>query len=438
MPWGREMTAGSRRAVRGATRVAILLACTLMAGPSPLGLGEGQLAPGPRGAVDPAGLGITLREPDPFATAPEPSATRLALGPMGRDVRLSGELTEGAAERLARLLDDHGSVERIHLTSEGGLVEEGAAIGALIARHGLVTYVPDYCVSACTLAFVRGRERLVLAEARLGFHAPYETGPFGVEIAADSAPERAAYLAAGVEAEFVDAALKVRPDDLMIPDTATLVRAGVATAIVGADRFPDSTLDGADGPDGARSVLLRSFPLLRPIEAQTPWIIDRIADHYRALYGEGASEAETGDRLRRLASRTVLAGMSRAEPEALVALGAYLARAMDKAAAGQPGACAAIGAEGNLFLARRVLGEAGDAGARSILTRALAGTAPIASGRNEAGPPGQALPPAGACADLRRAYGAALGLPLPAAAEALRGLVFGTAPPPALEATAHP
>ncbi|MFJ7836160.1 hypothetical protein ACIQX0_18115, partial [Methylobacterium sp. NPDC097213] len=69
---------------------------------------------------------------------------------------------------------------------------------------------------------------------------------------------------------------------------------------------------------------------------------------------------------------------------------------------------------------------------------ALAGTAPIASGRSEAGPLGQALPPAGACADLRRAYGAALGLPLPAAAEALRGLVFGTAPPPALEATAHP
>ncbi|GMA74055.1 hypothetical protein GCM10025880_04720 [Methylorubrum aminovorans] len=225
------MAAGSRRAVRGVACASIGLAAALLVGV----LFSGQA--GPRGALDPADV-ARVTHAAPQAPAPEERPTRIRLGPKGRDVRLSGELTEGAAERLARLLDTHRGIERIHLTSEGGLVDEGAAIGALIAAHGLVTYVPDYCVSACTLAFVRGRERLVRADARLGFHAPYETDPVGVEIAVDSAPERAAYLAAGVRAEFVDAALEVRPDDLMIPGTDILVEAGVATGIVDADRFP--------------------------------------------------------------------------------------------------------------------------------------------------------------------------------------------------------
>lgn len=432
------MAAGARWAVCGFACVAIVLACAATAGIMPAGRGEAHRQGSPRAAIDPVGSGLTSRPADPLATAPEPPATHIALGPHGRDVRLSGELTEGAAERLARLLDAHATVARIHLTSEGGLVEEGAAIGALIARHGLVTYVPDYCVSACTLAFVRGRERLVLAEARLGFHAPYETGPFGTEIPADSAPERAAYLAAGVEAGFVDAALAVRPDDLLIPDTATLVRAGVATGIVGPDRFPDSSLDGTDDPGGARAVLLRALPLLPPIEAQAPWIVDRLTRTHLALYRGGASEAETGDALRRLASRSVLAGLHRAEPEALVALGIYLARAMERAAAAEPQACAAIGADGNLFLARRVLGREGETEARSILARALARTAPIAPGGDETGEPARGPPPADACSGLRRTYGAALDLPPRSAAEALRGHLFRTAPPPALEAAAHP
>lgn len=436
------MAAGSRRAVRGSACVSFGLACLVMAGLA-LGL-HGAQAPrsGPRGAIDPAVGGFRPRVADPLATAPEAPPTRIVLGPHGRDVRLSGELTEGAAERLGRLLDAHGEVERIHLTSEGGLVDEGAAIGALIAQHGLVTYVPDYCVSACTLAFVRGRARLVLAEARLGFHAPYETGPFGVEIAADSAPERAAYLAAGLKPDFVDAALKVRPDDLMIPDAATLVKAGVATGIVDAYRFPDSTLDGADDPADARRVLLQTSSLMRSIDTQAPWIVDRIARSYLALYRAGLSEGEVTDRLRQLASRFVLAALAQAEPATLVEFGRTLARAMERSTAGHPRAgkssnCAAIGS-GDLFLAQSVLGEEARAGARAILARALAHAPPIAPANDEVDSSAQTPTPASACAGLRHAYETALALPQRAAAEALRGLLFRTLPAPTLEATARP
>ena len=64
--------------------------------------------------------------------------TRAAALAMGGDWHdLGGDLTEGVAARVARLLGAHPGIARLHLTSDGGLVEEGSAIGALVAARGL-------------------------------------------------------------------------------------------------------------------------------------------------------------------------------------------------------------------------------------------------------------------------------------------------------------
>ncbi|MEH3119806.1 MAG: hypothetical protein PGN25_20045 [Methylorubrum populi] len=422
--------------MRGSACVPVLLACAVTAG---LSLPVQRGPAGPRGAVDPIGSGLTPPIADPLATAPDAAPTRIVLGPHGRDVRLSGALTEGAAERLARLLDAHGAVGRIHLTSEGGLVDEGAAIGALIARYGLVTYVPDYCVSACTLAFVRGRERWVLPDSRLGFHAPYETGPFGVEIAADSAPERAAYLAAGVRADFVDAALKVRPDDLLIPDAETLVTAGVATGIADARRFPDSTLDDGADPERARAVVLRDVPLLDAVEAGAPGTVATIAAWYLDAYRQGRSESEAADGIRRMAARAVARSLDGAEPATLVDLGRLTLQAMQRPNSDRARACAAAGEGLGAVLTRPRLGKAHLAAARNILSRGLAFRTA------ERSVPEPSTAEAGAvrgrgCSALRKAFAAALARPLPEAMQALRPLLFPQSPDrrPALEASALP
>ncbi|MRI55903.1 hypothetical protein D8770_18335 [Methylobacterium sp. DB1607] len=445
------MAAGSRRAVRGAACASIGLAGALIAGL--LFPGQDRQAV-PRVALDPAGIGLIARVDDPIA-APEGAPTRILLGPEGRDIRLSGELTEGAAERLARLLDAHRRVERIHLTSEGGLVDEGAAIGALIAERGLVTYVPDYCVSACTLAFVRGRERLVRADARLGFHAPYETDPAGLEIAVDSAPERAAYLAAGIRADFVDAALKVRPDDLMIPDTGTLVQAGVASGIADADRFPDSTLDDGADPERARAVVLHDVPLLDAVEAGAPGTIAPIAAWYLDGYQRGRPEGEAVEGVRRMAAQAVGRSLADADPETLVELGRTILQAIRRSSPGRAGICAAAREGAGVVLTRPRLDRTQLAAGRAILTRALglraAEEAPAPDAALGGDPArrdtleaaaGSALPIRGrGCSGLRKAFAAALSRPTGEAAQALHPLLFPAAPTrprPALEASALP
>ncbi|MDR7039294.1 hypothetical protein J2X36_004068 [Methylobacterium sp. BE186] len=171
---------------------------------------------------------------------------RLELGPDGRDLRLTGDLTEGVANRVAALLAAHPEVVRIHLTSDGGLVEEGLALGAIVAVYGLATYVPDVCASACTLVYVRGRGRYLAAGGRLGFHGPYEVGFFDSAHPVDAGPERTAYLNAGLTPEFVARALAVRSEDIWVPEAALLRAAGVVTEMVGPGSFREGPAAAPD------------------------------------------------------------------------------------------------------------------------------------------------------------------------------------------------
>ncbi len=438
--------AAAWRVVRGIGLAGMALAC----------LGAGTVVQAHlRSGAEPAETGLfgiyarlSLELESRLGTDLPGAETRIVLGPGGRDVRLYGELTEGAGARLERLLTENPGAERIHLTSEGGLVDEGAAIGAAIARHRLATYVPDFCVSACTLAFVRGRERFIMAATRLGFHAPYEAGLFGQVFRADGAPERAAYIAAGVSAEFADTALRVASQDMWFPEPDRLLKAGVATSLVDPSRFPDSTLDDGDDAAHARAAVLRNLDLLHGLEARAPRIVDGIAAWYLDAYRSGLSEAEAFESLKRLAARSLARALRGADDRSLVAVGRHLLTAMEAVRA-SPATCAAIGAHGDLVLARQVLrqdesgtGEAEDLAARALVARALGHAdrpvpEPAALAADALRP--LAAPPPSACAGLRAAYAVALARPQREAAAALRGLIDpAAAPRPLLEASAQP
>ncbi|MGT2478314.1 hypothetical protein ACU4GR_04070 [Methylobacterium oryzae CBMB20] len=176
---------------------------------------------------------------------------RLTVGPGGRDLRARGR-SRGGRRRAGRRPPGRAPADHPESisTSDGGLVEEGAAIGALVAARGLATYVPDACASACTLIFVRGRTRYLATGGRLGFHAPYEIGARGRMRPVDSAPERAAYRAAGLPAAFVTRALAVPPAGIWVPTDGELRAAGIVTEVVGTDRFPD--LDPGRGSERGR------------------------------------------------------------------------------------------------------------------------------------------------------------------------------------------
>jgi hypothetical protein len=362
--------------------------------------------------------------------------TSIVLGPSGHDIRLSGELREGAGAQLDELLEAHPGIKRIHLTSEGGLADEGQALGDVIAAHGLVTFVPDYCVSACTLAFIRGSERIVMKGARLGFHAPYEPGLFGTMVQDDSAVQRAAYVAAGIAPDFVDRALKVPSSDLWEPDLPVLVEAHVVTGAVDRYHFPDSNLDGDPTLEGARTVILRNFPLMKAFETRAPGASDTVAAWYLKAYRRQLSEGAVVDGLHAIIGSAVDVAMAGADDATLAALARFVATAV----AGSDNDCVPIGTSADLLRAEIALDRTGpgaDATALALLTAALTAspdqwthTQPIADRTSPDSPAPIAIglrDGRTACADVRRSYADVLRQPVPTIAAMMRALVQGTA-----------
>ncbi len=185
--------------------------------------------------------GVTVAAfPRNGADAPteEANPASLQLGPAAAEIRLEGGITEGTARRLRRMLRTHPEVKLVSLTSEGGLVDEAEQIGDIVAAHGLSTYVPDYCVSACTLVFVRGQERLIATGGRIGFHAPWVPDSSGREVQVGSEEETQSYLSAGIAPDFTAQAMQVPSSDVWFPDPPRLLAARVATSYVDPTDLP--------------------------------------------------------------------------------------------------------------------------------------------------------------------------------------------------------
>jgi hypothetical protein len=91
-------------------------------------------------------------------------STVLVLGPIeAGDSQKFGALTQG----LSRALVVFGS--------PGGLLTEGLAIGEQLRQAGFASAVAEntLCASACALAWLGGRPRLMRDSSRIGFHAAY-------------------------------------------------------------------------------------------------------------------------------------------------------------------------------------------------------------------------------------------------------------------------
>lgn len=90
---------------------------------------------------------------------------------------LRGEIEEGDAAKLAKLIFPKKGVETvIFLSSNGGSVDEAFKISKVMQDHGnLRVNVVDKCISACaTILFVSGRTAELLPGAHLGFHSCYD------------------------------------------------------------------------------------------------------------------------------------------------------------------------------------------------------------------------------------------------------------------------
>ena len=159
----------------------------------------------------------------------------------GHEIRISGEIRPGLSDALKEVLEGAPGVERIVLESPGGSVREGIALAKLVEKYSLDTAVSTYCVSACTLIFVAGSERVVKSGAELGFHRCRSLLWFNAWLYDDEYnTELARYLQSkGVSKAFADKVISVSSGAVWYPSFDQLFAGGVITASSPSDAEAD-------------------------------------------------------------------------------------------------------------------------------------------------------------------------------------------------------
>lgn len=142
----------------------------------------------------------------------------------GKSLLLRGGINDHTADALERALRAAPGVTTVVLESEGGWIRQGRLIRDVIARRGLNTYVESECNSACTIAFLAGKDRAIAPGARLGFHAFRGLGNVR---SMDS--EKEVYGAAGLGERFIRRIASTSHTSLWYPSPTELLDQRVIT-----------------------------------------------------------------------------------------------------------------------------------------------------------------------------------------------------------------
>jgi hypothetical protein len=147
----------------------------------------------------------------------------------GKSLKVTGGMNDGAAEALGRALALAPGVRTVSFNSGGGWIREGRLMATVISERHLATHVDGECSSACTLAFLAGKERTLGSRGRLGFHQVRSIGQTDLARVLDIEQTQEIFRGAGLPSDFIDKVMATPPDKIWYPTQAELLAANVIT-----------------------------------------------------------------------------------------------------------------------------------------------------------------------------------------------------------------
>lgn len=160
---------------------------------------------------------------------PQWGARGVRLSDNGKFIEVYGHITRSVTTSLEDALASRGHRAIVVLNSIGGRSNAALKMHNIIMAHGADTLVTGHCESACTIAFLGGRRRLVTPSARLGFHSAAIVGlPSNVTNEMLKKEE----LKWGISTQFLAKAFSTRPNEMWYPTTDELEQAHVITHLI--------------------------------------------------------------------------------------------------------------------------------------------------------------------------------------------------------------
>jgi len=222
----------------------------------------------------------------------------------GEELVISGGISFGLTEEVRKIFKNHPGIKIIRLDSFGGRVKEARFLRDFIRDKNLVTYSSRGCLSACTIPFLAGSQRILNQRAKLGFHQYSFPGLSGEQFKEAYLKEKAFMTAIGVDPKFSEKAFSTASDDMWYPSHVELLSANVVTRITDGKEFGSTPVTQAEDLARIEEYLL-SIPVYKDIREHEPSIYQALIFDARLRLSQGASELEIIDYLKKRIVRMV-------------------------------------------------------------------------------------------------------------------------------------
>jgi GYF domain 2 len=242
----------------------------------------------------------------------------------GTEAELTGGIKYGLTDDLKKIFQASRQIRVVHLNSVGGRIGEGEKLYNFIRDRRLTTYVSANCMSACTLAFSGGAERVLLHGAVLGFHR----GSFAGEDQKDS-PElegqRKIFTEAGYDAPFIARALATPSSNIWKPSEAELLKSGVVTKVSDGTDYAFSGFPADASSDSFSKSLKGDAGIYAAISGRFPKEYDEMVNSYYDAFVAGKTEVEAITILHAKLESVISANRSLADDDVLIDFGNLMA-----------------------------------------------------------------------------------------------------------------
>jgi hypothetical protein len=242
----------------------------------------------------------------------------------GTEAEITGGIKYGLADDFKKILRASRQIRVVHLNSTGGRLGEGEKLYNLIRDARLNTYVSAKCLSACTLAFSAGAERLLLHGAVLGFHRASFAGKDEKD-SPELQGQRKIFTEAGYDGSFIARALATPSSGMWTPTEAELLNSGVVTKISSGSDCAISGLPADVSRDWFSKSLKENAGIYAAIAARFPKDYDDIVSAYYDAFAAGRTEAEAISLLRDKLENIISVNRYLADDDVLIDLGNLIA-----------------------------------------------------------------------------------------------------------------
>jgi hypothetical protein len=256
----------------------------------------------------------------------------------GTEIEIVGGIKYGLAEEFKKNLKASGQVRVVHLDSVGGRLGEGAALNAIIKENGLTTFVATKCMSACTVAFAGGKQRILKKGAVLGFHR----GAFGGEDQVDDRDggiQRRIFLDAGFSRSFIDKALSTPNKEMWTPTTSVLLAEGVITSVNDGEGFAISGYGASVSREVLDQSLQKAGAVYVALKERFPDFYNELIDQFYAGISKGEPEGNVIQALRTKMFDHILGLLPEADDAVLIGFANLAADQYEMLGRSAPAAC---------------------------------------------------------------------------------------------------